>query len=61
MSLPAVGFGMEQHARRHIRNVHTSLERPITCNYCYKIYKNGDSLKAHQRSAHGVYQSESRK
>jgi hypothetical protein len=52
---------MEQHARRHIKNVHTSLERPTTCDYCHKIYKNSDSLKAHQRSAHGIYQSESRK
>jgi len=50
------GFGLRKdHCRRHIRSTHNSTENTHTCQYCSKGYKTYDSLRNHERSAHGLY------
>ena len=47
-------FGQKKHCKRHIVNAHINTV-PSFCEVCQKNYKNIDTLRTHQRIAHGIY------
>jgi len=47
-------FGQKKHCKRHIVNAHINTV-PSWCEVCQKNYKNIDTLRTHQRIAHGLY------
>ena len=47
-------FGQKKHCKRHIVNAHINTV-PSFCEVCQKNYKNIDTLRTHQRIAHGLY------
>jgi len=49
------GFPLKITCRRHVQNVHSDNQR-VLCHVCNKHMKNTDTLKAHLRTSHGIYQ-----
>ena len=50
-------FSIIYNAKRHIENVHESIDRRVSCHICQSIYKNKSVLENHLRKDHGIYRS----
>jgi len=48
-------FSDQSNCRRHVKNSHNKVYGVLFCDYCQRSYKNNDSLRDHQRKAHGLY------
>ena len=48
-------FKDPSNARRHVKNSHNHVTGVLSCDFCQRLYKNNDSLRDHQRKAHGIY------
>ena len=48
--------GNKSHCKRHIQMVHQP-QTAIQCEVCQKQYKNKETVRAHERSVHGIYRA----
>ena len=48
-------FTQKGHCKRHILAVHCTEQMAMTCGVCNNNFKNRDSLRTHERKAHGLY------